>query len=228
MALEKAVLKNTVTGESVQVMFNPEDYTLSRDMNYAQAAVPGLSAPITQFVNGNVPTLEMELFLDTFEKHDASGRVLNSAGQDVRELTRKVTDLMEINSDTHAPPVLIFAWGSLTFTCVLARVTQKFVMFLPSGTPVRARLQVTFNGFQNSDTESREVKRQTADYTKMYGVGQGETISGIAGKVYGNPQTWRPIAIHNGVEHPDSVPVGTRLVIPQLPYQDPENGEVIE
>ena len=51
------------------MQFNPEEYTLSRDINYAQAAIPGLSAPILQFVNGNMQTLEMELFLDTYEEH---------------------------------------------------------------------------------------------------------------------------------------------------------------
>jgi hypothetical protein len=227
MGLEKAHIRNTITGEDVQVMFNPEDYTLSRDMNYAQAAVPGLSAPITQFVNGNVPTLEMELFLDTYELHSSGGSVLNQAGSDVRTLTSKVTNLMEIDSSTHAPPVLVFAWGSLTFTCVLARVTQKFVMFRPDGVPVRARLQATFHGFQNGDTESKEIKRQTADYTKSYLVGQGETVSAIAARVYGNAEFWRPIAIENSVVYPDSVRQGARLVIPMLPYQDPDTGEVI-
>ena len=33
-------------------MFNPEEYTVNRDINYAQTGVPGLSAPIIQFVHG--------------------------------------------------------------------------------------------------------------------------------------------------------------------------------
>ena len=69
MALEKAVITNTATGERIAVMFNPEEYTLSRENNFAQIAVPGLSAPIIQFVHGNQQTLEMELFLDTYEAH---------------------------------------------------------------------------------------------------------------------------------------------------------------
>ena len=228
MALEKAIIRNTVTNEDIAVMFNPEDYTVSRDINYAQAAVPGLSAPITQFVNGNVSTLEMELFLDTYEQHKANGRTLNQAGEDVRRITRRVTDLMEIDSETHAPPILIFAWGSLTFQCVLARATQRFVMFLADGTPIRARLQVTFHGFQNGDAEAKEVKRQTADYTKAYVVGEGETLSAIAARVYRSAALWRPIAIHNELENPTDLSPGLRLAIPQLPYRDPENGEVVE
>src|SRR5215831_4304759 len=154
MAFEKAIVTNTVTGDHIPVLFNPEEYTLNRDINYAQAAIPGLSAPILQFVHGNMQTLEMELFLDTYEQHREGSRVLNQAQEDVRNLTRKITDLMNINATTHAPPVLLFTWASLSFTCVLARASQRFIMFLPDGTPVRAKVQVTFNEFRNVDFEA--------------------------------------------------------------------------
>src|SRR3954462_9715723 len=105
MALEKAIITNTVTGTVIPVMFNPEEYTVNRDINYAQTAIPGLSAPVLQFVNGNMQTLEMELFLDSYEEHKIGDRVINTAQSDVRVLTRKVTDLMNIQPATHAPPV---------------------------------------------------------------------------------------------------------------------------
>ena len=84
MSLEKALITNTVTGDAIPVQFNPEEYTLSRDINYAQAAIPGLSAPILQFVNGNMQTLEMELFLDTYEEHRSAPRSSTRRSRDVR------------------------------------------------------------------------------------------------------------------------------------------------
>jgi hypothetical protein len=61
MGLEKAILTNCQKPDApIQVLFNPEEYTLNKDINYAQASVPGLSGPILQFVNGNLRTLEME------------------------------------------------------------------------------------------------------------------------------------------------------------------------
>lgn len=226
MSLEKALITNTVTGEKIPVMFNPEEYTVSKDNNFAQMAVPGLRAPIIQFVHGNMQTLEMELFLDTYEEHRVASRVINQAGDDVRKLTRLVTDLLNIDPTTHAPPVLIFAWASLTFTCVLARATQRFIMFLPDGTPVRARLQVTFNEFTNAELEAKEIKRETVDYTKIHTVSQGETLSSIAWRTYGNPRLWRPIALRNGIDNPHVLQVGRNLILPHLPYRDPDTGEV--
>lgn len=228
MGLEKALITNTVTGEEIPVMFNPEEYTVNRDNNFAQTAIPGLRAPLLQFVNGNLQTLDMELFLDTYEEHRQGSRVVNQAGQDVRELTRRITGLMDIDRTTHAPPVLLFTWGSLSFTCALARATQRFILFLPDGTPVRARLQVSFSEFTNAELEAKEIKRETADYSKVYEVGEGETLSAIAGRAYGNPALWRPIALQNEIVDPLRPPLGMRLLVPRLPYRDSETGEVYQ
>jgi nucleoid-associated protein YgaU len=135
---------------------------------------------------------------------------------------------MNIDPATHAPPILLFAWGSLTFTCVLARASQRFIMFRADGTPVRARLQVTFNEIRNAELEAKEIKRETADYSKYHLVKQGETLSGIAWQVYRNPALWRPIALHNGIHDVCALRVGQQLLLPQLPFRDPESGEVYQ
>jgi nucleoid-associated protein YgaU len=61
----------------------------------------------------------------------------------------------------------------------------------------------------------------------MHVVVQGETLSGIAARVYANAATWRPIAILNGIDDPRSLEVGRHLLVPQLPFRDPETGEVM-
>jgi Contractile injection system tube protein/LysM domain len=215
MALEKATIVNTQTNESLTVHFNPEEYSLSRDNNFAQASVPGRSAPLLQFTHGNLRTLEMELLFDTYEKL-----------QDVRQETGKLIKLLDPDPGTHAPPILLFVWGSLRFRCVLARANQKFVLFLPNGNPVRARVQTAFSEYTNGLFEAKENKRETADFTKIHVVAQGDTLSGIASEVYNNPALWRPIALRNGIDDPRALETGRSLAIPRLPFRDPESGEV--
>lgn len=221
MALVKAQILVEQTGERISVLFNPEEYTINKDNNFASQAIPGLSGPLLQFVNGNMRTLEMELFFDTYDTASAAKR-------DVRELTNKVTGLLSINSDLHAPSVLQVSWASLNFRCVLARASQKFIMFADDGTPVRARLNVTFNEFIDAEREAKEQNRQTADFSKVYVVSMGETLSGIAYKFYNSPLAWRPIAVANQIDDPRSIYIGQQLLIPSLPFNDPETGEVID
>jgi nucleoid-associated protein YgaU len=223
---ERAVITNTVTRDQVSVMFNPDEYSLNRDINYSSTGIPGLSAPILQFVHGNAQTLDMELLVDTYEAHREGSRVLNRAWQDVREISGQLIRLMDIDPTTHAPPELLFTWASLSFECVLSKASQKFLLFAPDGTPVRVRLNVTFTEVRNADLEAREVKRQTADYSKLHVVAQGETLSSIAYATYQDAGLWRPIALANGIDDPAAMEVGTRLSIPRLPYQDALSGEM--
>lgn len=224
MALERAEIRPIIPeGAPIRVWLNPEEYTINQGVNYAQTGVPGLSGPIIQFVNGNLQTLEMELLVDTYDTEEQL-----SAKQDARELTDQITSLMAPHPETHAPPILLYTWGSLTVRCVLASVSHRFTMFRPDGIPVRARLQVTFNKFTNAELEPREIKRETADYSKQYLVGQNETLSAIAARLYGDPALWRPIALRNGLSDPRRLPMGSMLIVPQLPFVDALTGEVYE
>ncbi|MGC1421514.1 MAG: LysM peptidoglycan-binding domain-containing protein [Terracidiphilus sp.] len=216
MPLAKAKILVEATGNQFEVMFNPEEYTINKDNNFASQNVPGLSGPILQFVHGNMRTLEMELFFDTYEAHT-----------DVRDQIANLLDLLKINGDLHAPPIIQISWASLQFRCVLARASQKFILFLPDGRPARARISCTFNEYIDPEREAKEVNRQTSTYTKAHIVIAGETLSAIAAAIYGDPAQWRPIAIVNEVDDPRELTAGQSLQIPPLPFIDPETGEVL-
>jgi LysM repeat protein len=217
MPLAKAKILVEATGAQFEVMFNPEEYTINKDNNFASQAVPGLSGPILQFVHGNMRALEMELFFDTYEKNT-----------DVRDQTQLITNLLNINGDLHAPPVVQISWASLQFRGVLARAGQKFLLFFSDGRPARARITCSFSEFIDPIREAKEVNRQTANFSKVHVVVDGETLSGIAARLYQDPKMWRPIAIANEIDNPRSLKTGQSLTIPSLPFVDPESGEVLQ
>lgn len=225
---EKATLTNTITGEAIPVLFNPSEYAIERSNSFATLPVPGREAPIIQFVAGAQRTLSMELFLDSREQIGKDDSPIVAAMSDVREQTAKLTDLMNIDGSTHAPPVLLFSWGSLTFTCVLSKVSKSFTLFLRSGIPIRAKLKCLFAEFRNADLEAREVKRETADYTKRHVVSDGDSLPALAAREYGNPAFWRVIAIANDIERPRILETGIELCLPRLPYRDRLTGRLYE
>lgn len=208
--------------EDFFVHFNPEEYSVNKDNNLAVQGIPGLSGPIIQFVNGNLRTLEMELFFDTWDTP-------SFAKADVRKVyTDKFVGLMEIDPELHTPPLLLISWASLQFSCVLARVNQKFTMFDTDGKPVRARLTCSFNEVIDPEQEAREVSRQTADFSKVHVVTQGERLIDIADALYDDPEAWRPIAIANALDDPRAIFPGQSLIIPSLPFVDPQTREVVQ
>ncbi len=204
--MERQLISISPDGQdSFDVLFNPTEYSLGKANQIAEAAIPGLGAPILQYVHGNTRTLDMDLFFDTYEE-----------GTDVTEETDNVYDLLLIDPDTHAPPICDLAWGSFTFRGVLDHVSGKFTLFLADGKPVRATLSVTFKEFIDVDALVRVQPTQSADHRKTRVVKSGDRIDNIASDEYGNPDEWRPIAEANNLDDPEHLQPGHVLIIPAL------------
>lgn len=210
MALVKAMIipldeKGKHVGEPVPALFNPAEYSIEKSNQFQSTVLPGLSTPITHFISGANQSLTMDLFFDTYELR-----------LDVRLHTAKLTSLLDINSELHAPPICLFVWGTVVFKAVLERVNQKFTMFLDSGIPVRATLNVTFKEYKNISEQFQESPRHSADRTKKRVIKQGENLWMIADSVYGDPGLWRHIALANNIDNPKILEVGKEIIVPPL------------
>jgi hypothetical protein len=187
------------------VLFNPTQYTVEKSNQIAETGIPGLRAPVLQYVHGNTRTLSMELYFDTFEERT-----------DVTSKTDKVYNLLAIVPRTHVPPICIVEWGSFKFKCVVDKVSGQFLLFLPEGTPVRAKLNVTFKEFVEVKVQVSETPNQSADHRKTRTVQEGDNLSLIAWQEYGNPELWRPIARANRISDPRSLQPGQVLSVPRI------------
>jgi hypothetical protein len=113
MALQKAYFKNLETGDNYQVQFNPTELSLSKSAQFAEITIPGLDAPVQQFVHGGAETLRVELFFDETDKGMAEDAT------SITERTDAFYSLVKQNRETHAPPRCLFVWGPPTFTSIL-------------------------------------------------------------------------------------------------------------
>ncbi len=207
VALSKAliVIRDPPPRIAIPVLFNPPEYQLVRTNQFADIGIPGLGSSLVQFVRGSAQTLTMNLLFDT-----------TGSGVDVRVFTEAVVGLTSVRPHTHAPPRLLFLWGSLVFPCVLTSVTQRFVYFNPLGMPLRAELDVTLQGDDVLEGILAGIPLESADRVKSRVVKAGDTLERIAAEEYGDPRRWRPIAEASGLENPLRLVVGQRLTIPAL------------
>jgi len=82
--------------DTLTVDFNPTEYAQNASTSYAEAAIPGLQAPLIQFGRGEAQTLSLELLLDT---HTYGGDA------DIRETAlRKLDGFLAVDGELHAPP----------------------------------------------------------------------------------------------------------------------------
>lgn len=190
--------------DEIPVMFNPRDYSVS-----TEAELNGEGSGI-QFKKVNIPDFTVTLFFDTYE---------DSANQDVREKTQKISELVVPTvekKDTKQPPVCIFSWGGFGYKGILYKLAQKFTMFLSTGTPVRAELTLTFKSVVTKQ-EDALFKGQEA-CRKLWLVKEGDRLDLIAAKTLKDSSQWRKIADENNISNPMMFPakddIGRTLKIP--------------
>lgn len=222
---EKNMLKRTF-----EVLYNPQSYTRFKRVNYIPVHHLGADAPVVQFVSGDMEFLSFDLFFDSVSAGaEVGGTVADRklfAGNsllptiatqiDVRDYTKKVTDLLYVYGNKHHPPELKVEWSSLQFKGFLSECKQQFTRFGERGQPVRAILSCTF--IEHRDVEKMYVKNplNSPDTTKYHTVRQGDSLWAIAAEEYGDVNEWRTIAAANGMANPRRLKTGETLVIPAL------------
>ena len=105
MSLQRAYFKNLETGKNYQVQFNPTELSLSKSAQFAEITIPGLDAPVQQFVHGSTETLSVELFFDETDQGMAEDAT------SVTAYTDKFYNLVKQSPKTHAPPRCLFVWA---------------------------------------------------------------------------------------------------------------------
>lgn len=201
--LKKAVI-SVEGGSDIRVMYNPSEINDARTVE-----LQGAGANL-QFKRLTQKDFTVSLFFDSYEER-----------RDIRTETKKIEALMVPSKgtvDRRRPPICTFSWGSFSYRGIVTGLSQRFVMFLETGDPVRAWLTVTF---QSVLTEKQELKAQgVANSRKMWTVKWGDRLDLIANATLGDPSLWRMIATANDVANPTAFPtaadVGSELIVPDL------------
>lgn len=211
--LAPAVIINTDTSETVHCMFNPHEYTLTKQNRWEHGETKGKNVPRLKFSQGGSQTLKLQLFFDTYAE-----------ATDVRRHTDPLWRMMMVNADKvnprsnkSEPPPVLFQWGGLAFTAVITNLTQKYTLFLQDGTPVRTTVDITLEQL----TDDQDFPRQNptsggGEALRTRIVRAGERIDLIAYQEYEDATQWRRIAEANGLRHPLRLRPGQQLVIPPL------------
>jgi hypothetical protein len=199
-----------VASSGIEMSFNPKEYTIEQSNTYAEIAIPGLEAPLLQFVRGNAEKLSFEVLVDCTEYDPKSPK------RDARILAKEILKLARIDGERHAPPVCKFEWGGEVMDGVIESVRRQFLLFDPDGTPTRISLSLSVKRYRSLREQVADMNRRSPDRTRTVVVVAGDTLPAIAFRSYGDDSLWRPIALHNGIEDPARVTAGTVLEVPKI------------
>lgn len=199
-----------IAGPVVSCMFNPFEYSVSKTNSYSEDSKNQSNVPQMTFSKAGSQTLKLALTFDTYE-----------SGEDVSLTTNKLWYFMQpqqpkTGGDRKEPPTVAFQWGVFCFVAVLTNMTQKFTLFKKDGTPVRAKVDVTFT--QHEDVNDYPAQNPTSggdEILRTWSVVRGDRLDVIAANVFGDATKWRTIAEFNHLDNPFSLQPGQKLIIPE-------------
>ena len=230
--------------EDIYFKFNPTELSFDKNAQIAEIAIPGLDAPLQQFVRGHAEKLTLELFFDTTDWGMGKGAT------SVTIWTDRIYQLIKIEPTRHAPPICTFIWGPQfpgssvggdagsaanrapdaagvpasgaangnqrrnAFKCIVESVKQKFTLFSPEGVPLRATLTVTLREYRTLDEQLEQLNLTSPDRTHSHVIQSGETLVRPRCSLL---STTGRVALHRGRERhrrPAPTAVGAFCTIP--------------
>lgn len=200
------------SSKKVECHFNPDQLTITKLIQWVERPDIGGDAAELAFGGGKAQDLSLTLMFDT-----------TATGTDVRDSYKPLFEMALIDKSKKnpktghgSPPTCMFTWGKfVSFTAVISKITQKFIMFKSDGTPVRAEVTVDFKQVDVETPPQNPTSRSEA--RRIWVVTEGETLDWIAYQEYGDPAHWRHIAETNGLDNPLDLHSGQVLKLIPLP-----------
>lgn len=212
-------------GLPIPCMFNPFEYTVSKTNTYKDPNGSLASGAKLELTNAGAQTLKLKLTFDT-----------SDTMADVSLITRQLWELMQpkkaritTSGKTEIKPVasyVVFEWGVFRFVSVITNMTQTFTLFTPIGTPIRAKVDITFTQHIDRDDYLLQPQNPTSGGSlieQVWTVEAGQRLDYIATAVYNDPTQWQRIANHNQITNPFQLRPGQKLTIPQKTFFEDVN-----
>jgi nucleoid-associated protein YgaU len=201
--------------DKIEFMFNPESVRITHTLKPAEKKEGGSNAPSLEFTSGSAAKVEFgEILFDTFEQRESV----------FTKHVKNLEKLLQVDEKLHRPPMVIFTWGQgfvnsgsadgiYAGTWLVTAVDTNYIMFLPNGTPVRAKCKLSLT---ECPPEKARSDKGSPDTAHVRLVGRGDTLQAIAHSEYAKVGEWRRIAEANGIDDPLNLQPGQRLLIPPI------------
>jgi hypothetical protein len=205
-------------GDNFQVYINPERYTHTYGIDYKDEQAQGSNGPSPVFNKYKSDTVNFELVFDGTGvvpsprpgNSPASGNTVEKQIGQFKKLA------FSYNGNIHRPNFLMLSWGTLLFKCVLTTLNLTYTLFMPDGTPLRAKATTTFIGFNDEVELALKANKSSPDLPHVLTVKAGDTLPLMCYDIYGSSAYYPQVAHINGLTNMRNLVEGTKLLFPPL------------
>ncbi|HEY9513340.1 MAG TPA: hypothetical protein VIQ48_12300 [Rhodanobacter sp.] len=200
---------------SVSLMINPSELSLKRKTEFSTCVPMGDAGSGRNFSRMQPDTLA---FVTVF---DGTGAVPLPANSNLpREVEDQLDALNKVvyayDGQQHQPDVVQIVWGRLLFNGRLTSLDIDYTLFRPSGTPLRAKVSMSFQGYKSRQEAVLEANASSPDLSHLVVVKDGDTLPLLCHRIYGDSGYYVDVARFNGLHAFRCLKPGVTLHFPPL------------
>lgn len=132
---KKAYIINNSSGSRLRFQYNPTKIPYSRGVNFSEIKSPGMSYPLTQYVNGEAREFTFELFM---YDDPCTGKIDRA-----RKFLERLMPPEKNRSGFRKPPTFTIAYGYFVKSCVLKKLEVDDDRLDSYGRPVVTTFKIT-------------------------------------------------------------------------------------
>jgi len=202
-------------GTPFEASINPEQIQVTRGVSYNNEDNGTNTAGNTPKFNGyEDDQVSFDLYFD------GTGIASSTPNKEKIDVAQKIDELHEVIYDykggIHRPNYTKLSWGSFKFNCTLKSISTTYTLFKRDGTPLRAKVSLSFIGYIDPGKKESQAFKQSPDMTHVKTVRIGDTLPQMCKDVYGEIDYFQQVASINGLVNFRNLEVGSKLYFPPL------------
>lgn len=190
------------------VQINPESYKLDKAVQFAPRDKLGNVAHTPGFKRFSPSTLSFDVIFD------GTG-IIPTGGKTVAERIDELDNLIyQMVGETREPAYVKIAWGKLTFQGRLNKADYAYSLFKPDGSPLRAKISLTFTDALSVE-EEQAIKAQKQAQGEYKTFKEGDSLAKMCKDKYGSSSFAGLIANLNSLDSLRDIKAGTQIWFPK-------------
>jgi hypothetical protein len=199
------------SGHPYMTMINPESIKWKRNIEYNQQQSAGSSSASQKYKSTPGDELSFDIVIDCTGVVDAK-RV---------DMAKEIGDLekiiFEYNGKIHRPNYVKIQWGkNTTFKSVLKSMDTSYTLFKPDGSPLRAKVALSFGQCIAPSEVEKKDKTESLDMSHMVDVVQGDTLPKLCDRICNDDSYYIQVAEYNKLHKFRHLVGGNKLVFPPI------------
>ena len=199
-----------VPGGEYMLMLNPDRLKWDRSNQYnEETGLGNMTSP--RYARTPCEKLSFDIVIDCTGVVDSTR---TSLPDEIDKLSKVI---YTYNGQIHRPNYVIVNWGAgLAFKCVLLSYDLSYTFFKPDGTPLRAKVSLSFSSYLDPVSMALEEGKESPDMTHYVTVVAGDDLPSISRQIYGSQSYYIQLAKFNGLAKFRQLAPGSELTIPPL------------